>query len=66
MPDSDKNKGAAVIPFPHVNKAGELTLSAKVAQLRTAGTKERIEMILSDPEGKKLARSLEPQELYWL
>jgi hypothetical protein len=66
MSDSEKNTGAAVIPFPHVNKAGELTLSAKVAQLRAAGTKERIEMILSDPEGKKLARSLEPQELYWL
>jgi hypothetical protein len=66
MSDSEKNTGAAVIPFPDVNKAGELTLSAKIAQLREAGTKGRIEMILSDPEGKKLARSLEPQEIYWL
>ena len=66
MSDSENNKGGAVIPFPKVNKAGSLTLSAKVAQLRAAGTKERIEMILSDPEGKKLARSLEPQEIYWL
>jgi hypothetical protein len=66
MSDSDTNKRAEVIPFPQVNKAGELTLSAKVAQLRTAETKQRIEMILSDPEGKKLARSIEPQELYWL
>ncbi len=66
MSDSENTKGAAVIPFPQINKAGELTLSAKVAQLRAVGIKERIEMILSDPEGKKLARSLEPQELYWL
>ncbi len=66
MSDSENNKRADVIPFPDVNKAGSLTLSAKVAKLRAAGIKERIEMILSDPEGKKLARSLEPQELYWL
>ncbi|RQW87777.1 MAG: hypothetical protein EHM79_07070 [Geobacter sp.] len=66
MSDSENNKGAAVIPFSQVNKSGSLALSAKVAQLRAAGIKERIEMILSDPEGKKLARSLEPQEIYWL
>jgi len=66
MSDSEINKGADVIPFPDVNKAGSLTLSAKVAKLRAEGIKGRIEMILSDPEGKKLARSLEPQEIYWL
>jgi len=66
MSDTGITKGAAIIPFPDSNKAGSLTLSAKIAKLRAAGTKDRIEMILSDPEGKKLARALEPQELYWL
>ncbi|MGA7826939.1 MAG: DUF6178 family protein [Geobacteraceae bacterium] len=66
MSENENSKGAAVIPFPQVNKAGALTLSAKITQLRAAGNREKVEMILSDPEGKKLARSLEPQELYWL
>ncbi len=66
MSDSKKNKGAEIIPFSRSNKTGAVSLVAKIAHLRELGTKARIEMILSDPEGKDLARSLEPQELYWL
>jgi hypothetical protein len=66
MSNTGKNKGAEIIPFSRSNKDGAAALAAKVADLRELGTKARIEMILSDPSGKALARALEPQELYWL
>lgn len=66
MSDTGDKKGAEIIPFSRSSKTGSLSLAAKIAHLRELGTKDRAELILSDPEGKSLARSLEPQELYWL
>lgn len=67
MSEVDRKKGAEIIPFPGTHKADSTALSGKVAQLRAAASGgEKIAMILSDPEGMQLAKSLEPQELYWL
>ncbi|HOP40501.1 MAG TPA: DUF6178 family protein [Geobacteraceae bacterium] len=42
-------------------------MSEKIAHLRAAaGNSEKIAMILSEPEGVQIVRSLESQEIYWL
>lgn len=66
MSEVDRKKGAEIIPFPGTHKAGSTALSEKIDQLRAIGNREKIAMILSDPEGMKLVRSLGSQELYWL
>jgi hypothetical protein len=71
MSGSGKKKGASVIPLRPRREAGEgkfdnMPLAKKVAHLREKTARERAEMILGDPDGKRLARSLQPQELYLL
>ncbi len=50
------NGGAVILPFQR----------SKIAAVRSAPSRERCSLILADAEGKQLARSLTPQELYWL
>ncbi|GFO55086.1 hypothetical protein GMSM_20930 [Geomonas sp. Red276] len=43
-----------------------LDLEEKRRYLATRGAKEKMELIVSDPDAKRLAASFEPQEFYWL
>lgn len=42
-----------------------LPFQDKLSRLRELPAKKRMEMMLDDAEGKLLARTLQPQELYW-
>ena len=43
-----------------------LPLKQKSEYLRTVSAKEKMDLILADPEAKKLTSALEPQEFFWL
>jgi hypothetical protein len=43
-----------------------LPFAEKLSYLQGAAPKERLDLILADPEGKRLTRAMEPQELFWL
>ena len=43
-----------------------LSFSEKRNYLRTAAAKEKMDLILSDPDAKRLTTALEPQEFFWL
>jgi hypothetical protein len=43
----------------------QLPFQDKIARLRMSPAKIRNELILCDPEGERLVRALQPQELYW-
>ncbi|HJV35970.1 DUF6178 family protein [Geomonas sp.] len=43
-----------------------LPLAEKRSYLRQRGAKEKLNLIISDSEGKRLTASLEPQEFFWL
>jgi len=43
-----------------------LPLKQKSEYLRTVAAKEKMDLILADPEAKKLTSALEPQEFFWL
>lgn len=67
MASKDKNGGAVVIPLKRGKLGGSReSLADKVAVVRSRPARERCAMILADAEGRELARSLTPQELYWL
>jgi hypothetical protein len=42
-----------------------LSLEQKVDHLRTVSAKEKLDLIVSDPQNRKLTASLEPQEFFW-
>src|SRR5574337_8809 len=44
----------ARLPFPD-----------KLSRLRELPAKKRLDLLLGDPEGERLARAFQPQELYW-
>jgi hypothetical protein len=44
----------------------ELTFPEKLGYLRVTSAKERMDLILSDADGKRLTTSMEPQEFFWL
>ncbi|MHB8058534.1 MAG: DUF6178 family protein [Desulfuromonadaceae bacterium] len=48
------------------NEFRRLSFADKRAYLDTVLPKERMALILDDPDDKKLARAMQPQELYWL
>jgi len=43
-----------------------LSFPEKRSYLRTTAAKEKMDLILSDDEGKRLAGAMEPQEFFWL
>ena len=43
-----------------------LSLNEKNSYLKTVSAKERMDLILTDPDAKRLTTSLEPQEFFWL
>ena len=43
-----------------------LPFTEKNSYLRTLGPKERMDLILSDPDAKRLAAAMQPQEVFWL
>ncbi|MBU5613400.1 DUF6178 family protein [Geomonas azotofigens] len=43
-----------------------LTLQQKKAYLATVSGKEKLDLIVDDPESKRLATGLQPQEFFWL
>jgi len=43
-----------------------LPIAQKNSYLRTLGAKQRMDLILSDPDGRRLAAAMEPQEFFWL
>jgi len=43
-----------------------LSLADKNAYLGTLGAKQRMDMILSDPDARRLAAAMQPQEFFWL
>jgi len=47
-------KEIIALPFPD-----------KLARLRELPAKKRMALLLGDPDGERLARALQPQELYW-
>ena len=47
--------GFAALPFADKN-----------AYLRTLGAKQRMDLILSDPDARRLAAAMQPQEFFWL
>ncbi len=42
------------------------SFAEKLSYLKGTAPKERMDLILADPEGKRLTRAMEPQELFWL
>lgn len=52
----------------HVDKKKfqSLSLPEKKNYLKTAPAKEKMDLILDDPDSRRLAASLEPQEFFWL
>jgi len=44
----------------------ELSFPEKRNYLSTVGAKEKMDLILSDPDAKRLTASMEPQEFFWL
>lgn len=45
---------------------GALSLAEKKDYLKTVGAKKRLDLILSDPDGRRLATEMPPQEFFWL
>jgi hypothetical protein len=43
-----------------------LPFAGKLDYLRTKTAKEKMDLLLADPDGKRLAAALEPQEFFWL
>lgn len=43
-----------------------LSLPEKRSYLRTVPAKEKLDLILSDPDAKRLTAAMEPQEFFWL
>ncbi|OGU04570.1 MAG: hypothetical protein A2075_10465 [Geobacteraceae bacterium GWC2_58_44] len=43
-----------------------LSFPEKRNYLNTAGAKEKMDLILSDPDGKRLTAAMQPQEFFWL
>ena len=43
-----------------------LSFPEKRSYLKTAPAKEKMDLILSDPDGRRLTTSMEPQEFFWL
>lgn len=43
-----------------------LTLEQKSAYLKAVSAKEKMDLILADPDAKKLAAAMEPQEFFWV
>ncbi|MBJ6723184.1 DUF6178 family protein [Geomesophilobacter sediminis] len=43
-----------------------LPVDEKRAHLQTVTPKERMDLIIGDPEGKRLVRAMDPQEFFWL
>lgn len=49
-----------------VREFSSLALDEKRAYLKTLSAKEQMELIISDPDGKRVTRSLGAQEFFWL
>jgi hypothetical protein len=43
-----------------------LPIAEKHSYLRTLGSKQRMDMLLSDPDARRLAAAMQPQEFFWL
>jgi hypothetical protein len=43
-----------------------LPIAEKHSYLRTLGAKQRMDMLLSDPDARRLAAAMQPQEFFWL
>lgn len=64
----ERGPGTSAINSVRVDKEGfhKLPFDAKRSYLDGLLPQERVALILEDPDATKLARSLHPQELYWL
>lgn len=51
---------------PSQKKFAVLPFEDKRAHLRTVRAKERMDLIIADPDGRRLVRAMEPQEFFWL
>jgi hypothetical protein len=51
---------------PSAKEFTTLPLAEKTAFLRTLAPKQRMDLIVADPQARKLAASLEPQEFFWV
>ncbi len=71
MSGDGKKKRAAVIPLRRkreqdAGKPDTLPVAARIEHLREKTARERAELIIADADGKRLAGSLQPMELYLL
>lgn len=60
----DKNNAVAV--KPSARDFAALPLQQKNDYLKTVSGKQKMDLILDDPEAKRLTAALEPQEFFWL
>lgn len=60
--------GKEVVVIQEISKKSFLLLplAEKHSYLKTVGAKQRLDLILSDPNAKRLTAALEPQEFFWL
>jgi len=56
----------AVTSKPSGSGFAALSLAEKNAYLGTLGAKQRMDLILGDPDAKRLAAAMQPQEFFWL
>jgi hypothetical protein len=59
--------GKIAVTTKHSDSAfAALSLPEKNAYLGTLGPKQRMDLILSDPDARRIAASMRPQEFFWL
>jgi hypothetical protein len=60
-----EKKGAVSVRLTE-DAFGALPFEEKQTYLRKTSAKEKLDLLLADPDGKRLTASMEPQEFFWL